>query len=43
MFGKKHCWYGQGSYDDVACDCTILKGDFCEKYKLCIEIRSKNG
>lgn len=28
----KHCWI-DGDYKENACDCKVLKGEFCENYK----------
>lgn len=33
-FVGKHCFDAtKGYYDDIACDCKVLKGEFCEKFK----------
>lgn len=34
----KHCWYGNNAYEDVACDCRVLKGEYCEKYKKGVDL-----
>ena len=32
-FYGKHCWILEdGSYENAACDCVVLKGEFCEKF-----------
>lgn len=29
----KHCWvYDEGDFDEVATDCKVLKGEYCEKF-----------
>lgn len=31
---KMHCWdINKGNYDEVAKNCKVLKGEFCENYK----------
>lgn len=33
-FCGKHCYnVALGDYEDVACDCKVLKGEYCDTFK----------